>query len=619
MKKLVGTALALSLVFTNVSPVLVKAETVNLYDVFSNKNDKFKNEVGSQVYKWSMYLPDDAQIFKSDRANYFNMYTNSYQSNINIEVNKNKYNFTLEDILLRLQNNNMDFGMYMFFGPSKEYTMDIITDENGKQCIQIIKNNPIYDYFLVDDAAEEYGDFIENRIYVENGYVYNFNVTMNGRFYREHKEMFNKLVSSFKTSFDSKNPNIKELTDASSQERTFINKTYGYSIVMQPYWKTDNMSFRNQVFKPIYDLDELQEKNIEEGLENVKIQDGIQVSVVSSARKGETVDSWVKNELETFKKNYNSKIYEILSDKKVKINGVDAYIFEVRFNTITSKPYVSKNVYLIGNGYKYKITATISNERYNDALKRQEYDKMINSFKLDSKYLSKNLGRIIDAKELVNLNQNRELKLKKYDFKINVPKSFANPSEMYSQDYYYDIYYKYDIGMGFGGGNYEDLNVSDMISKIRLNVFASIEAQEMKDLMKSRLEVYNYDTEVIMGLAKIDIKSIQYQDAEIYRIEKSYDIDKINEFVKENQGKVYDLNMISNEYNYIIKLGNDLYSINLALPVANITDTNKNKIESIINSITIKGKNYGNINSGWKQRDLKEFKNDKQDNLEIKK
>ncbi|CDF57423.1 hypothetical protein [Thermobrachium celere] len=609
MKKQLSFVIALSLVFGTVTPAIAKTNTVNLYEVFSNKKDKYKNEVGSQIYKWSMYLPNDAQIFKSDKANYFSMYTNSYQSNINLEVNRNKYNLTLEDILLRLENNNILFDLNDMFSKGKEYSIDIVKDEKGQKYIRIVKTNPFYDYYFVDDAAEENGDFIENRIYVANGYIYNLTVSMNGRFYKQHKEMFNKLISSFKTTFDSKNPYIKELTDTASVDRVYINKTYGYTMLLRPYWKTDTMNYRKQTFKPLYSIDELIGKP-EEDSSDVKIQEGISVNVVSSAKGGEKVSDWANKEIELFKQSYNEKVYEILENKQIKLNGFDAYLFEVRFKTITSKSYVLKNIYIIGNGYKYQIVATMLDETYEDSTKKLDYDRMMNSFKLEKKYLSTKLGRLLSARDLVDMKQTRDIKLKKYDFKISVPKSFGSYDEMFSYDDNSNRRYDFEDNIKYSDGNLEYINISDMMNRMQLSVFASLSVRDMNEIMKQKLEIYQKDSEVLMGIAKVNIKSTNIDGTEIYRIDKVYDVNRINEFVQEDFGKQYNLELTCNQYQLIIKRGNDLYSISLTLPVANITDKNINTIETIFKSVTIKGSKYGNLNLNWKQRELSEFKSE---------
>jgi hypothetical protein len=142
---------------------------VDLYEVFSNKEDQMKTEVGSRIYKWSMHLPDDAVIYKSDRVNYFNMSTTSYQASVDLEVNKNINSQTLEDVLFNMQN-QMRMGYYWYWG-DKEFQVEIAKDNFGQRYIRVIKTSGYYDYYLVDEAAQEFGEYIENRIYIANNYI----------------------------------------------------------------------------------------------------------------------------------------------------------------------------------------------------------------------------------------------------------------------------------------------------------------------------------------------------------------------------------------------------------------------------------------------------------------
>jgi homocitrate synthase NifV len=115
---------------------------------------------------------------------------------------------------------------------------------------------------MVDEAAEELRDYIENRIYVTNNYIYNLTISMNGEFYKQHEEMFDKLSSSFKLSFDEKNPYIKELSDSVSTTREYKNTSYGWKLVMSPYWKVEGTpNARNQSFRPVYSDEELNVSN----------------------------------------------------------------------------------------------------------------------------------------------------------------------------------------------------------------------------------------------------------------------------------------------------------------------------------------------------------------------
>jgi len=584
---------------------------IDLYEVFSNKADKMKTEVGSRIYKWSMYLPDDAVIYKSDRANYFNMSTTSYQSSIDLEVTKNADELTLEEMLYKMQN-NARIDQYWRWG-DKEFSVNIATDALGQRYIRIIKAESFYDYYMVDDAVEEFRDYIENRIYIHNNYIYNLTVRMAGEFYMQHEEMFDKLLSSFRLSFDESNPYIKELSDTVSSTREYKNTSYGWTIQISPYWKLENIpNARHQRFCPVYTDEELSGNNKinNKNEEEYKIPEGITVSLISSAERGDSTSKWVEKELHMLQNNHNSSVYEILRNQDGSRSGMDARHLVIRYKTITEKPYVVHNLYVIGNGYKYLLSATMDEAKYDDSSKRSSFENMINSFRLDSKNLSKYLGKIIAAESLIDLNALKELKVKKYDFSTKVPKSFdiSGSNQMYDTMYYnnlYDIYYE-QMYMENTGNN-QFVTAFEPSSNMFINMSAGLNTSEMSQIISNRMEEYSNDNEVNIKLANVKIQSAKYNGAELYRIEKEYDLNAIKTFVDNDTTKVYDLEKLRNKYEYIVKIGQDVFIQSVYLPVANTTPFNKLKINDIWKNTLINKVNYSIQNIIWTEHKLEEF------------
>lgn len=587
---------------------------IDLYEVFSSKEDRLKTEVGSRIYKWSMHLPDDGVIYKSDKANYFNMSTTSYQTTIQLQVEKNEGDLTIEELLYKMQNNKPKEFFNFPGNGDKEYVEDIATDEAGQKYIRIIKSSQIYDYFLVNSAAEELGNYIENRIYIANNYIYNITVNMEGKYYRQHQEMFDKLVSSFKLSYDEKNPYIKELSDSVSSTREFKNASYGYKITMSPYWRVEGTpNSRIQSFSPVYSDEELNiDKNAPKKDEDAfKVNEGIVVSLVSSAEKDETVAKWAAKELEELKNNYNSETYEVLKNETSIQGGTNVQNVVIRYKTVTNNPYIVHNLYVIGNGYKYLISATMKEEKYNDASKKSEFENMLNSFTLDKDSISKYLGEILSASSIVDLNSPKEFKLKKYDFTTKLTKDFSTPENGYGLDY--NQFYGRTFYPGDNRGNIsnnEAINIIEAASNIQVTISAGLDTNEIDEAVKLRASDLLKNDEVRMGLAKVNIQSAEYEGAQLYCIQKEYDLDAINKFVKEDQTKIYDLTKLQNQYEYIIKIGKDTYNESVTLPVANNTVNNKAKIESVWNNTVIKQKNYSLLKIDWKQRTLDEFNSD---------
>lgn len=579
---------------------------IDLYQVFSNKADQMKTEVGSRIYKWSMHLPDDGIVYKSESANYFNMSTSSYKSAVQLQVEKNKNELSLEEYLYKMQNvTSMDFYRYE---QEKELVIDIAKDSLGEKYIRIIKSNPYIDYYLVDEAAQELGEYVENRIYVKNNYIYNLTIVMDGQFYREHEEMFEKLAASFKLSFDEKNQYIKELSDSVSTTREYKNTSYGWKLMMSPYWKVEGApNARTQNFIPVYSDDELEQvKKVEEKTEEqIMVPEGVTVSLISSSEKDETASRWAQDDIQVLKDKYNNEVYEILNNETKKQGDTNVQHVIVRYKTVTNNPYVVHNVYAIGNGYKYLVTATMKEEQYNDVSKRAAFENMINSFSLDKACISEYLGKIISAKSLINLSDSKEVKLKKYDFQTKVTKSFNTSRD--EEDFYFNEYMYYNYGYRQTISNNEYISATDPVSNISVSMNAGLDTSKMEEVIKSRAEIYSSDDEIRMGLATLKIKSAQYNGTEIYYIEKEYDLNAIKDFVKEDDTKVYDLEQLRNQYDYIIKIGKDTYTQSITLPVANMTSNNKVKVNNIWANTIINKVNYSKLSLKWSEHKLEDF------------
>ncbi|MCX7884484.1 MAG: hypothetical protein N2448_05580 [Caloramator sp.] len=585
---------------------------IDLYKAFSNQNDIMKNQVGSRVYKWSMYLPDDGMVYKSDRANFFNMSTNSYRANIQLMVSKNEDELTLEDILYKMQNNSRQQNNYWIWG-DKEYNMEIATDSNKQRYIKVVKTEKAFDHFLIDKVAEEFSDYTENRIYIANNYIYNLTVQMQGEFYRGHQDMFNKLVNSFKTSYDTNNSNIKELSDSVSTTREFKNTSYGWKMTLSPYWKVDGVpNSRNQNFSPVYSDEELNMMNTKDENNDVKITEGITVSLISSCDNKETASIFAQKEIDMIKNNYNINAYEILKNEPFKNNGMDAQRVVIRFKTTTNNPYVVSSLYAVGNGYKYLVNATIKDDKYKDANKRKDFDNMIESFTLDSSLLSKYLGKIVSADTLIDFNATKELKTKKYDFKTKLNKGwdiFSKNSEFLGFDNRYmlmdmPVEYYFDND---NVSNIEFISAFEPASNINISMMAGLNANPIEDIVSDNVSGFLRDSDIAIGIAKVKIQSAEYNGAQIFKISKEYDIKEINDFVNSDKTKIYNLDKTNNVYKYIVKIGKDTFTQTIMIPVSRTSDKNMQKIKSIWENTTINKINYSKLSLNYKDRKLSEF------------
>lgn len=620
-KKLCTLLIACLLVFMASIPTyalpLQDDGTIDLYEVFSNKKDRMKTEVGSRIFKWSMHLPDDAIIYKSDRVNYFNMYTESYKSSVSLEVMKNEQKYTLEDILYSKQMNNSNFNYYWYFS-QKEFTFNIEQDEKGEKFIRIVKMDPFYDYYLVDNAAEEFSSYIENRIYIKNDYIYNLEISMEGKYYRENPEMFGKLVSSFILSYDENNPYIKELSDSVSEHREYENTSYGWKITVNPYWKEEGISnARVQRFNAVYSHEEIYgsdeaEKEREAAFNNYQpFQEGITVSLISSALPTDTPEGWAKEEIEKLQQNYNGKVYEILLSEKVTLGDTEAYRVKVKYTTSPKNPYIVDNLYVIGKDYKYQLTAHITDKKYKEDKTREAFESMLKSFRLTN-HRSKYLGKILDPTSLIDWNQSKEIKTNKYNFKATLTKNWHTYDNFYSgyNDYYdyYDKYYYYP-----GMGNQESVSAYQTSNNMNLMMMAGFDTRSFDDIVKNYVSGLLETDEIRVGLGNVDVSSASVGSVNIYRITAEYDLDAINQFAKGDETKSYDFNSISNQYIYMVKIGNDLYTQTVTIPVANTTTYTMNELQQVWKNTQILGVNYSEKVTNWIKHPNSKFQDSQQD------
>lgn len=586
---------------------------IDLYEVFSNKKDQMKTEVGSRVFKWSMHLPDDAIIYKSDRVNYFNMSTESYQARIALEVIKNEEKHTLEDILYNKQIDEGDFNSYWYFS-QKEFSFNIEEDQKGEKYIRIVKMDPFYDYYLVDDAAEEFSSYIENRIYMKNDYIYNLEITMEGEYYKKNPEMFNKLASSFMLSYDENNPYIKELSDSVSEHREYENTSYGWKITVNPYWKEEGIAnSRVQYFTAVYSHEEIyggdtEVLEMETALNPyISYKEGITVSLVSSALPTETAEDWGMGEVAKIEKNYNDKLYEILLSEKIMLGDIPAYRVKVKYNTLPKNSYIVDTLYVIGNGYKYRVVANISAKKHNEVQVRKDFEDMLMSFKLTNSR-SKYLGKILDPTNLIDWEELKEIKTKNYNFKTTLTKNWHTFNNFYRGNYGYDDYYEKYYYFPLMG-NQESVSAYQKQNNMDLMMVAGLDTRNFDDIIKEYVNILLERDEVRIGLEKVDVTSTTVGNITIYKIISEYDLEGMMSFAENDETKFYDYSSLRNQYTYMIKINNDLYTQTVSIPLANTTEDAMAQMKKVWENTEILGINYSQKIQNWHQYRLNDFQN----------
>jgi len=216
LKRLFAFTLAFTMLFIMNIPLtsLAKDDSgkIDFYKVFSRSEENI-DMIGNNIYNWSIYLPSDAIIDKNPKATMFNMSTSSFKGNVIINVYKNIHNLTLEQIYAASLSKTPSNPSYDYYSYDYKCSAKIQTDTHNNRYILITSITPEYSNYGPSENEEEQGTYSEERTYLgknnDINYIYKVNISMDLAFYKQHQNLFNKLADSFKTTFDSKNPNIK--------------------------------------------------------------------------------------------------------------------------------------------------------------------------------------------------------------------------------------------------------------------------------------------------------------------------------------------------------------------------------------------------------------------------
>lgn len=266
LKRLLTLTFAVHMIFTASLGITSFAKDdsgrIDFYKAFS-KSEENIDMIGNRIYNWSIYLPSDAVIDKNPKATTFNMNSSSFKTNVSINVYKNIHNLSLEQIYAASVSKN-SYDYYDYYSYDYKCSANIQTNKQGNRYILLTSIAPEYSSFgtSTSDAEEEKGTYNEERTYLgksnDINYIYKMNISTDLPFFKQHKNLFNKLADSFKTTFDSKNPNIKDLSDLATSYRPFESKIYGWKIELAPYWKLQNQETSTTVsFKPLYSTEEI--------------------------------------------------------------------------------------------------------------------------------------------------------------------------------------------------------------------------------------------------------------------------------------------------------------------------------------------------------------------------
>jgi hypothetical protein len=665
MKKVLITVLGIAFISTQSTFVaLAKGyNPIDFYKVFST--DSNINSFGNSIYNWSIYMPSDAVVSKNAKASGLSMYTNSYKTNVSVEVLKNVDNLSLEEIYANELGSNNDApieGDNSYICSSR-----IAKDPKNNKYISISMVTPeSTDYKVNDDKnADEAGVFSQQRIYLgkNNGinYIYAVSIAMDLSYYKQHTGLFNKMADSFRTSFNANNPNVKDLADQVTTYRKVNSKIYGWEIELAPYWKASGVqNSTSQFFYPLYSDQEIgissdisseddfddaadtldtanivdtsdsdnqasefqtqnqEQQSAEQSIDQSVyqqsqdnstanwIKDSLNISVISSSPKSESFEKWADKEIRAIETNFNEELFTIITPPKdIKAKNVKGKKLVFKVNQTSQDSIVEGIVLLQGYGYRYMATLKMKESKYNEPGGKKTFDRMLGSFRLiNSK--NKFINDLASPQQILDYEAKKGYSMKKYALKILSTNSWTKEMDINNM--------RLDTDDGLFDGiddssSSESLSLNHQRSGAALDITADLLFDPFDQAISDYLSKELSKQDISSNVLDIKVRKMQIGNVSVYKIEETYNLHNMEELTKKDAKKPYNYSNLKNSYTYLFKQGNDFYTMVFSIPYINASYGNTELIKSLWQSVIVNGVKIGSQEDKWELvSDLSKYK-----------
>ena len=672
-KKCFALTLAVYMVFTmNLSLISFAKDDpgrIDFYKAFA-KSDKNIDMIGNRIYNWSIYLPSDAVIDKTPKATTFNMNTSSYKGNVIINVYKNIHNLSLEQIYAASLSKNASDPYYDYYSYDYKCSARIQTDNRNNRYISITSVTPEYSYYGPSNTDEEKGTYSEERTYIgknnDVNYIYKVIISMDLPFYKQHQNLFYKLADSFRTSFDSSNPNIKDLSDLATSYRTFESKIYGWKIELAPYWKLQNQETATTVmFKPLYSSEEIGSKsqsvdksansennnnsdpstppNDTENTQTQNNEETEQNKDTTDVNNDTTTSEQLTTETQTAEADQTAADSKV---EKITDSLVVSFVSSVPTNESFSA-WTQKEFYTIRSKYnkalfsEYDVDQALIGYNPNKEIivyktkdnSRDVFTEGIMLFQGNG-YRYKVTLRMSDSKFNETAGKNSFYRMLRSFSLTNKKSSFVKevlPSETFLdpdspkvislKNFYLKIsadnnwIEPFDIGEGQleDYGYYSELDSSDednsteqlTVNHSASGAILSINASitdQTDDDWKTSYVDNQYSS--TDPILNRQVFFSDYQDVLVCKVIEKYDINKMEEESKADTRKYYNYKTLLNTYTYMLKSGKEEYRLVFTLPVLNSSEENEKLIEEFWGKVLVNNVDLGNGIKNWSSVEL---------------
>lgn len=356
----------------------------------SLNTDAGKTKIGDSYYNWSMKYPTGLvksyQAYKGNSV-YFKDANGEYDLNISIEPS-DVQNLSIDGLLLKLTDNVE--GAILSKGTIKD------------------KADPYADVVSKNDD----GSYNESRAYFSNGniFIISMDVLKEINFTNPIKHAgYTELLDSFTLSFNTKDVTIKDLSTIKDGFRKYTNDDYGFSLNIPADWDKGIEASSNFSFSS----DKITKQNY--------------YIYVSSVAKGETFDSWLKQNQGDFMDTLVEAYRTIGASQSITVGGLPAIEFISGENS-RGTWVTDDNFFIINGNLKYHIDFEYPKNAPAADIQAKK-DQLIKSFTFTNK-INPTLGNIADS----HTNKNNKSKIinKNIELSFELPE-FWKDSTTYSQ------------------------------------------------------------------------------------------------------------------------------------------------------------------------------------------
>lgn len=400
-------------------------------------HDEGKTKVGNSYYNWSMSYPTGLMIGQGGRDESIATFMSEDSAYyMEVHVTPQAVPYDADNLLQQLVQRAKETG---------ETVIDRRTYPDA---------NVPYARVVTKDGD---GAFWENREYYDHGRVYVVYLTDSSASNYKDFNKYAGLLNSFKTSFDTSDTAIKDLSTVEGGMKDVYNNDYGIALQIPAAWKVDNSNM------------------LYEGRDGSRLQ-----LTVTSAPQGVALEDWSAQLQSWLHDSFTSSAYEVKQTSPREVAGTNAIVHEYRYNFGNGwvKEY---DVMLQKNNYRYLAQYSFPDD---DGKGQDQFELLIRKLNIDFSVVSANFGQLEEDVYLTNKTKSDRKISQAYGYSVDIPSYWTPVSEHFEST---------DVGYQFLGGSFsirmkKDQPYEMTVSQLKdfydnkAKSYSNLKVEEVKDV-----------------------------------------------------------------------------------------------------------------------------------------